>query len=81
MYLFKENVFIFEWCVMRAVSVPCEFSVVVSGGAGRWQRLVEALSGDVAALSDDVAVKCMLGTACCCYRKGTSLCLQKEQPL
>jgi hypothetical protein len=41
---------------------------------------VEALSGDVAALGDDVAVKCMLGTACCCYRKGTSLCLLKKTP-
>jgi hypothetical protein len=36
--------------VMRAVSVPCEFSVVVSGGTARWQKLVgfvEALDGVV----------------------------------
>jgi len=39
-YLFKENVFIFELCVMRVVSVPCEFSVVVRAGAARWHEVV-----------------------------------------
>ena len=46
-YLFKENVFIFELCVMRVVAVPCEFSVVVQAGAARWHKLVELLKLDV----------------------------------
>ena len=51
-YLFKENVFIFELCVMglrphgavmRVVSVACEFSVVVRAGAAGWRGLVGLL--------------------------------------
>ena len=51
LFLFTRNVFIyFLLCVIRAVSVPCEFSVVVSGGTARWQKLVgfvEVLDGVV----------------------------------
>ena len=39
-----------ELCVRRVVAVLCEFSVVVSGGTARWQKLVgfvEALDGVV----------------------------------
>ena len=42
-YLFKENVFMFELCVMRVVSVACKFSVVVRAVAARWQGLVGLL--------------------------------------
>jgi len=51
-YLFKENVFIFELCVMalwphgavmRVVSVAWEFSVVVRARAARWRGLVGLL--------------------------------------
>ena len=42
---------------------------------------MEALSGDVAALSDDVAVKCMLGTVGCLLQEENSLGLLTKNPL
>ena len=41
---------------------------------------MEALSGDVEALGDDVAVKCMLGTACCLLQEGDKSLSSERTP-